>query len=141
MGPIAAELVRALRKTDTGRQVEVEIGQNLVVHGDPDMLKIVVQNLIENAWKFTGNKKDARIEFGSTEQKGERVFFIRDNGAGFDPTYAGKLFGAFQRLHAESEFSGTGLGLASVQRILLRHGGKIWAEGAVGKGATFYFTV
>ncbi|HPG01281.1 MAG TPA: PAS domain S-box protein [Kiritimatiellia bacterium] len=157
MGPIAAELVRTLRKTDTGRQVEVEIGQNLVVHGDPDMLKIVVQNLIENAWKFTGKTEKARIEFGVMEQGSDgvmghpntpelqnsktQVFFVRDNGAGFDPTYAGKLFGAFQRLHAESEFSGTGLGLASVQRILLRHGGKIWAEGAVGKGATFYFTV
>ena len=157
MGPIAAELVRTLRKTDTGRQVEVEIGKDLVVHGDPDMLKIVVQNLIENAWKFTGKTEKARIEFGVMEQGSDgvmghpntpelqnsktQVFFVRDNGAGFDPAYAGKLFGAFQRLHAESEFSGTGLGLASVQRILLRHGGRIWAEGAVGKGATFYFTV
>lgn len=149
MSLVVDNLVQSLRKTDPGRRIHVEIAPHLVVNGDPDMLKIVVQNLIENAWKFTRNTADARIEFGVMEHSSAPtlqhsktpVFFVRDNGAGFDPAYAGKLFGAFQRLHTEAEFSGTGLGLASVQRILLRHGGRIWAEGEVGKGATFYFTL
>ena len=98
-----------------------------------------MNNLIGNAWKFTGRQSNARIEFGATKHKGEKVYFIQDNGAGFDMTYADKLFGAFQRLHSEKDFPGTGIGLAIVKRIFNRLGGRIWGEAKVGKGATFYF--
>ncbi|HJW82298.1 MAG TPA: ATP-binding protein, partial [Acidiferrobacterales bacterium] len=109
---------------------------------DARLLRVVLDNLLGNAWKFTGRQPGPRIEFGATgSADGAPAFFVRDNGAGFDMTYAGKLFGAFQRLHTLSEFPGTGVGLATVQRIVHRHGGRIWADGAVGKGATFYFTL
>jgi light-regulated signal transduction histidine kinase (bacteriophytochrome) len=100
-----------------------------------------LENLISNAWKFTSKHANARIEFGKQQQEGEEVYIIRDDGAGFDMNYAGKIFGAFQRLHTDTEFPGTGIGLATVQRIIHRHGGKVWAEGEVEKGATFYFTI
>jgi light-regulated signal transduction histidine kinase (bacteriophytochrome) len=105
------------------------------------LLSVVLQNLFNNAWKYTGRHSEAKIEFGLTDQNGNRAFFVRDDGAGFDMAYTSKLFGVFQRLHAASEFTGTGVGLATVQRIINRHGGRIWAEGAVGRGATFYFTL
>jgi light-regulated signal transduction histidine kinase (bacteriophytochrome) len=104
-------------------------------------MRIALENLLENAWKFTSKRESARIEFGQTNNNGSRVYFVRDDGAGFDSARAGRLFGAFQRFHDKNEFPGTGVGLATVQRIIQRHGGRIWAESVPGKGATFYFTL
>jgi PAS domain S-box-containing protein len=130
-----------LSRQQPGRRVVMEIHEDLVADGDPRLLAVVVDNLVDNAWKFTSKRADARIEIGATETDGARTFFVRDNGAGFDMTYADKLFGVFQRLHSAHEFEGTGVGLATVQRIVHRHGGRVWAEGSVGKGATFHFTL
>ena len=104
-------------------------------------MRIVLENLFRNSWKFTSRHSTARVEFGSTDSNGEITYFIRDDGAGFDMAFADKLFGIFQRLHDEKEFSGTGIGLATVQRIIHRHGGRIWAEGIPERGTTFYFTL
>lgn len=104
-------------------------------------MQIVLQNLLRNAWKFTGRRDPAQIEFGCEQKNGMTVFYVRDNGAGFDPQMADRLFKPFQRLHAVSEFPGTGIGLATVQRIIRRHGGEVWAEGEIDKGAAFYFTL
>jgi light-regulated signal transduction histidine kinase (bacteriophytochrome) len=111
------------------------------VYGDGNLLRLVLENLLGNAFKFTRHTQVARIEFGMTESKSETIYYVRDNGAGFDMTYVNKLFQPFHRLHDAREYPGTGIGLASVQRIIHRHGGKVWAEGAVNKGATIYFTV
>ena len=120
--------------------MEFIIPDGILAYGDPAMLRIVMENLMGNAWKFTSLVDSARIEFGVTYPAGKPVeYFVRDNGAGFDMKYADRLFGAFQRLHLDDEFPGTGIGLASVQRIIHRHGGRIRAESSVGKGATFYF--
>jgi light-regulated signal transduction histidine kinase (bacteriophytochrome) len=134
---IAAEL----RRRAPDRRVELVIKEGLVVEGDIRLLRVAIENLLENAWKFTGNTPLARIEVGATIEAGQKTHFVRDNGAGFDMAYANKLFGAFQRLHGANEFPGTGIGLATVQRVLHRHGGKAWAEGQVGQGATFYFVL
>jgi PAS domain S-box-containing protein len=138
-------LVRAvagdLRKTQPERQTEFLIEEELRATADPRLLRIVLENLLGNAWKFTSKRVPAYIEFGKTAKNDGMAFFVRDNGAGFDQAYAGRLFGAFQRLHAATEFPGTGVGLATVQRIIHRHGGTVWAEGTVDKGATFYFTL
>ncbi len=130
-----------LSKADPSRQVECVVEKNLVGHGDQRLLSLVLENLLGNAWKFTGKTPRAKIEFAASVQDGERFYFVRDNGAGFDMAYAENLFGAFQRLHSLSEFPGTGVGLATVQRIIRRHGGRVSAVGAQGKGATFSFTL
>jgi len=122
------------------RQVSIDVQEDLEVQADPNLLKIALENLLGNAWKFTSKRPAASIQFGVIYE-GEPVYFIRDNGAGFDMRYASKLFGVFQRLHADSEFHGTGIGLATVERIMLKHGGRVWANGEVDQGATFYFTL
>ena len=116
------------------------IGGDLHVTGDPALLRVVMENLLGNAWKFTRATGEARIEVARTEHEGAPAWYVRDNGAGFNPRYSSRLFTAFQRLHG-SEFEGTGIGLATVQRVIHRHGGDVWAEGKEGAGATFYFTL
>ncbi len=136
-GRIAAELSRR----DPARSVAVEIAEGLAAHADAPLLTIVLENLMGNAWKFTSKAPHARIEVGYDANGAGGAFYVRDNGAGFDMAYADKLFGAFQRLHLESDFEGTGIGLVTVHRIVSRHGGRVWADGAIGKGATFFFTL
>ena len=138
---LARTVAADLSKADPARCVEFVAADGVRALGDAQLLQIALDNLLGNAWKFTGKQNAPKIEFGRTEKDGEPVYFVRDNGAGFDIAYADKLFGAFQRLHSAAEFSGTGIGLATVQRIIHRHGGKIWAESAVGQGTTFYFTL
>jgi hypothetical protein len=141
LSAMAQTIAAELRRSQPERQVELVIAEGMVADGDSGLLKAALENLLGNAWKFTGKRSEAKIEFGITRQDGISAYFVRDNGAGFDPAYADKLFGAFQRLHDAHEFIGTGIGLATVQRIIHRHGGQVWAESEVGKGATFYFTL
>jgi len=138
---LTSTIAAGLREADPGRKVKVAIAEGLRASVDPNLIRIALANLIENAWKFTSKTKDARIEFSAFEKDGKTVYSVRDNGAGFDQTYADKMFHPFQRLHSEKEFEGTGIGLAIVERIIRRHGGAVWAEGEVGKGATVYFTL
>ncbi len=138
---LASQVIAELRSREPQRQVEVSIQEGLEGVGDPRLLRIVLDNLLGNAWKFTSQQPQPRIEVSAFQQQGETVFSIRDNGAGFDMAYAQKLFSPFQRMHSEKEFPGTGIGLATVHRILRRHGGRIWAESVVGSGTTFYFTL
>ena len=130
-----------LRGAFPERHVELRVAPDIQATADAGLLRVVFENLLGNAWKFTAKKPSALIEIGQAKVNGTDAFFVRDDGAGFDPAYADKLFGAFQRLHSVSEFEGTGIGLATVQRIVHRHNGRIWAESAVGQGATFYFTL
>jgi len=138
---VAHTVAARLREAHPGRRIEFQIAPALTADGDARLLEIALTNLLGNAVKFTGPRDHARIEFGQMECEGERAFYVRDNGVGFDVPFASKLFGAFQRLHKASEFPGTGIGLATVQRIIHRHGGRVWAEAQPGQGATFYFTI
>jgi light-regulated signal transduction histidine kinase (bacteriophytochrome) len=139
-GLVGAILDR-LREADPSRTVETRVRPGVIVAGDGRLLRIAITNLLENAWKFTAREPAARVEFGMMTATGEPTYFVRDNGAGFDMAYVERLFGPFQRLHLASEFPGSGIGLATVQRIIHRLGGRVWAEGVVGQGATFYFTL
>jgi light-regulated signal transduction histidine kinase (bacteriophytochrome) len=141
MSEMAESIAAELRERNPDRRAEFIVPPGIMANGDPQLLRIVMENLLGNAWKFTGTRDVARIEFNVTHRDGETVYYVRDNGVGFDMAYVNKLFIAFQRLHTETEFPGTGIGLAIIQRIIRRHGGRIWAEGEVDKGATFYFTL
>lgn len=141
LSALAKAAIDELRKLDPGRRVEFIVSEEVTAQGDPAMLRAVMDNLFANAWKFTGKADAARIEFGVRRVDGKTAYFVRDNGTGFDMSYSNKLFTAFQRLHGTDEFPGLGIGLATVQRIIRRHGGSVWAEGEVKKGATFYFTL
>ena len=141
LSALATALAAELQRSDPQRDVRFAIAPDLVARGDPGLMRLVLQNLLGNAWKFTGKRSPAHVEVGSMAHDGRRAFFVQDDGAGFDMAYAAKLFGAFQRLHASDEFPGSGIGLATVQRIIHRHGGQVWAEGTPGRGATFYFTL
>jgi light-regulated signal transduction histidine kinase (bacteriophytochrome) len=138
---MAKSILANLQKADPQRVVEVVVQESLVGRGDPRLLRVVLENLLGNAWKFTSKKPRARIEMGAEQKNGTLKYFVCDDGSGFDMTYADKLFGTFQRLHGATEFPGSGVGLAIVQRIINRHGGQTWAEGANSKGAKFSFTL
>ncbi len=138
---LAREIADEVRTENPDRKVKVHIAEGMTASGDKRLLRILLSNLINNAWKFTGLEPEPRIEVGTEIVDGETRLFVRDNGVGFDMIYAHRLFGAFQRLHSQSDFPGAGIGLATGRRIVNRHGGRIWAEGAVGEGATFYFAI
>jgi signal transduction histidine kinase len=138
---MAAEIAAQLSATSPERDTRFTIAPGLTLVGDRGLLRVAMENLLGNAWKFTGKTTAGVIELGAEQQDGQNTFFVRDNGAGFDMKYASKLFGPFQRMHENSNFPGTGIGLATVQRIIRRHGGRIWANAAVGHGATFYFAL
>jgi signal transduction histidine kinase len=141
LSAMASEIIEELRTANPDRKVGVEIIPGLTASADPRLARILLANLIGNSWKFTGNEPAARVEIGSENVDGDTRLFVRDNGVGFDMIHAHKLFGAFQRLHSQSQFPGVGIGLAAVRRIINRHGGRVWAEAAVGEGATFYFVL
>jgi light-regulated signal transduction histidine kinase (bacteriophytochrome) len=141
LSQVAGFVVDDLQRQAPERQVDVHVEPGLTARGDPTLLRIALENLIGNAWKYTARTAQPRIAFESGLQDGRRVFVVRDNGAGFDMRFADRLFGVFQRLHSANDYQGTGVGLASVRRIVRRHGGDVWAEGEVGQGARFYFTL
>ena len=141
LSALAHEVADGLRQATTERQVEFSLKPDMVASGDPRLLRILFENLLGNAWKFTARRERPQVEFGATTQRGITTYYIRDNGAGFDMAYANKLFAPFQRLHTAEEFPGTGIGLATVHRIVRKHGGRIWTESAPDQGATFYFTL
>ena len=141
LATIARTVLTRLQKREPERKVVLVVPTEVAAVGDARLLGIVLENLLGNAWKFTSKQLTARIELGHRSEAGRSVYFVRDDGAGFDMAYAEKLFGAFQRLHSVNEFEGTGIGLATVQRIVRRHGGSVWAQAAVGGGATFYFAL
>jgi PAS domain S-box-containing protein len=141
LGELAHEVLAQLRAAEPRRVVKCVVGDGLVGRGDPRLLRVLLDNLLGNAWKFASKRDVAAIEVGVTQDRDDRVFFVCDNGVGFDMSYADRLFTPFQRLHSPSDFAGTGIGLATAQRIVRRHGGRIWAEAAMNRGATFYFTL
>ena len=141
VGQLGREVAEELRRQEPERAVEICITERLPARGDPRLVRAALENLLGNAWKFTGKTAAPRIELGCARRDGAEVFYVRDNGAGFDMAYVHKLFAPFQRLHEQSEFEGTGIGLATVHRIITRHGGRLWAESTVGQGATFWFTL
>jgi light-regulated signal transduction histidine kinase (bacteriophytochrome) len=141
LSELSARVIESLAQTHPQRNVDVVIAPAMTIEGDRGLMHIAMENLLSNAWKFTSRAEQARIEVGCTTHDGTMVYFVRDNGVGFDMKYAAKLFGAFQRLHSAEAFEGTGIGLNIVQRIIVRHAGRVWAEAAVEKGATFYFTL
>jgi light-regulated signal transduction histidine kinase (bacteriophytochrome) len=141
LSALAREMAAEIEKSQPDRRVRFVIADGLAVRGDTRLLGVMLENLLGNAFKFTQKEKEATVEFGAVTRNGGVAYFVRDNGVGFDEAYATKLFGAFQRLHGPEEFEGTGIGLATVQRIVQRHGGTVWAEGEVGKGASFFFTL
>jgi len=141
LSAIAASVISELRQRDAQRKVEFTAVHGAIVQGDGQMLRIVLENMLGNAWKFTAPREAAKIEFGVDQVEGSRAYFVRDNGVGFNMAYVSRLFIPCQRLHSANDFPGAGIGLATVQRIVHRHGGRVWAEGAVDQGATFYFTI
>ena len=141
LSAMVRQLSEELKQREPQRIVKFVIAEGIIVHGDAHLLRVAMDNLVGNAWKYSSNKNPSRIEFGARAANPSTVYFVKDNGAGFDPRSAQKLFQPFQRLHPISEFPGTGVGLATVHRIMQKHGGQIWAEGAVGSGATFSFTL
>jgi light-regulated signal transduction histidine kinase (bacteriophytochrome) len=141
LADIARQVVAELQQRDPDRSIEVSIWDGVPVRADPRLLRAALENLIGNAWKFTARTARPRIEVGVLREGAREVYFVRDNGAGFSMDYANKLFTPFQRLHSGNEFAGTGIGLATVQRIVYRHGGRIWGDAKVGAGATFWFTL
>jgi light-regulated signal transduction histidine kinase (bacteriophytochrome) len=138
---LAENILTELQRHHPERKIRSSVAPNLQARGDSLLLQVVLENLLNNAWKYTSKQEQAEIEFGSKEESDQIIFFVHDNGAGFDVAYADKLFGAFQRLHTPTEFPGTGIGLATVQRIIHRHGGRVWAESIINEGATFFFTL
>jgi light-regulated signal transduction histidine kinase (bacteriophytochrome) len=141
LSALATEIVAELREQQPDRHLDVRIADGLVADADPDFMRIALANLLGNAFKFTGSQPAPRIDFASETRDGEVVYHVRDNGAGFDMAYADQAFRPFERLHSQDEFTGTGIGLATVQRVIRRHGGRIWADAAIGRGATFFFTL
>jgi signal transduction histidine kinase len=141
LSAIASDIVVGLKSSQPQRPVDFAIQGGLNAYGDARLLRVMLENLLGNAWKFTGDRAHPLIEMGKAEVDGRPAFFVRDNGAGFDASYADRLFGPFQRLHSSAEFEGHGIGLATVQRIVQRHGGRVWAESELGRGATFYFVL
>lgn len=141
LSQMARSYAACIREGDPARKVTFKIQEHLPARGDAVLMRTALEHLMENSWKFTGKKESATIEVGSREEGGERVYYVRDDGAGFDMRFAERLFSPFQRMHREDEFPGLGIGLATVQRIINRHGGRIWAEAEPDRGATFYFTL
>jgi signal transduction histidine kinase len=141
LSALAHQIGTELQERCADRPVVFQVEDGLLVNGDARLLHAMLTNLLDNAWKYSSKNPNPQVHFGFTKDSGKSAYFVRDNGAGFDMAYANKLFGAFQRLHSASEFEGTGIGLATVQRIVNRHAGEIWADAEVGKGATFYFTI
>jgi light-regulated signal transduction histidine kinase (bacteriophytochrome) len=141
LSQLAADAAAAVRERYPDRVVTLDVAAGMNAQGDTRLLRIALENLLDNAWKYTAHSNPARVSVGVQQSAGGPVYFVRDNGVGFDMQYAGKLFAPFQRLHSDSEFPGTGIGLVTVQRILARHGGRVWVDAKPNEGATFYFTL